>query len=112
MKRTSEIGVESGTSKVLDPARLSALEETGLMDSPPEDAFDRLTRIATRILGVPVSLVSLVDDHRQFFKSACGLPEPWATERETPLSHSFCKVAVESRRKPSRFQRPRRPTRL
>ncbi len=80
-----------------DPARLRALVETGLLDSAPEVAFDRLTRLASKILRVPVALVSLVDDHRQFFKSAVGLGEPWATRRETPLSHSFCQHAVASR---------------
>ena len=40
-----------------------------LLDSPPEEAFDRLTRLATTVLRVPVALVSLVDGDRQFFKS-------------------------------------------
>ena len=77
-----------------DPARLAALRRSALLDSPVEAAFDRLTRLATTILGVPVSLVSLVDGERQFFKSAIGLPEPWASQRETPLSHSFCQHVV------------------
>ncbi len=80
-----------------DPARLAALRRLAVMDTPAEEAFDRLTRLATRILGVPVSLVSLVDDDRQFFKSAHGLPEPWASRRETPLSHSFCQHVVAAR---------------
>lgn len=79
---------------VVDPKRLSALARTGLMDGPPEGAYDRLTRLATRVLHAPVALVSLVDDHRQFFKSAQGLPEPWASRRETPLTHSFCQHVV------------------
>jgi signal transduction histidine kinase len=70
--------------------RLAGLLSTGLLDSPPEEAFDRISRLAIRFLKVPVALVSLVDDRRQFFKSAIGLPEPWASQRETPLSHSFC----------------------
>jgi GAF domain-containing protein len=74
--------------------RLGALEETELLDSLPEESFDRFTRLVSRVLGVPVALVSLVDDRRQFFKSAQGLAEPWASERETPLSHSFCKHVV------------------
>jgi PAS domain S-box-containing protein len=41
-----------------------------------------------------VALVSLVDEHRQFFKSCVGLPEPWAARRQTPLSHSFCQHVV------------------
>jgi GAF domain-containing protein len=74
--------------------RLAVLEHTGLLDSPPEEAFDRLTRLAMRLLRAPVALVSLVDRDRQFFKSAAGMPEPWQTRRETPLTHSFCKHAI------------------
>jgi signal transduction histidine kinase len=70
--------------------RQRALAETGLLDSLPEAAFDRYTRLASRVLGAPVALVSLVDTDRQFFKSIVGLPEPWASARQTPLSHSFC----------------------
>lgn len=47
-------------------------------------------------MQTPVALVSLVDDHRQFFKSCVGLPEPWAKTRQTPLTHSFCKHVVSS----------------
>src|SRR5262249_36515683 len=83
---------------ILDAARLDALRRTCLLDSPPEAAFDRLTSLAATLLRVPVAYVSLVDDHRQFFKSQQGLPEPLALARETPLSHSFCKHAVDSRR--------------
>ena len=51
--------------------------------------------MAARLLGAPVSLITLVTDDRQFFKSAMGLPEPWASRRSAPLSHSFCRqVAV------------------
>jgi signal transduction histidine kinase len=81
-------------SPLTDSKRLSALQATGLLDSPPEEAFDRLTRLVMRVLGVPVALVTLVDDDRQFFKSCVGLPEPWATKRETPLTHSFCQYTV------------------
>ena len=80
-----------------DPARLAALANTGLLDSPPDAAFDRLTSMAARVLNAPVALVSLVDADRQFFASCFGLPEPWSTSRETPLSHSFCQHPVASR---------------
>lgn len=71
-------------------ARLAALQRTGLLDSPPEHLFDLITTLAAKALDVPVVLMSLVDADRQFFKSQCGLPAPWAERRETPLSHSFC----------------------
>jgi two-component sensor histidine kinase len=81
-------------SGMLSPERLEALRSTGLLDTAPEEPFDRLTQLVCRVLRVPVSLVSLVDADRQFFKSQQGLPEPWAETRETPLSHSFCQHVV------------------
>jgi PAS domain S-box-containing protein len=76
------------------PDRLAALRRTALLDTPPEEAFDRLTRMAARLLGTPVSLISLVADDHQFFKSAIGLPEPWASRRANPISFSFCGQVV------------------
>jgi hypothetical protein len=64
------------------------------MDTPTEAVFDRLTRLAAHLTNTPVSLVSLVDGNRQWFKSIVGLPDPWASRRETPLSHSFCQHVV------------------
>ncbi|MDB6064056.1 MAG: hypothetical protein JWR26_264 [Pedosphaera sp.] len=77
-----------------DPVRLAALRRLGLMDTPAEDVFDRLGKLAATIFRTPVALVTLVDDQRQFFKSCLGLPEPWASWRNTPLSHSFCQHVV------------------
>ncbi|HML20350.1 MAG TPA: ATP-binding protein [Aggregatilinea sp.] len=77
-------------SIIEDKERLALLQKLSLLDSPPDPAFDRLTRLASRILNMPISLVSLIDIDRQFFKSVVGLPDPWATLRETPLTHSFC----------------------
>lgn len=74
--------------------RLSALRRAELLDTQPEPEFDRVTRLLSRLLDTNVSLLSLVDQDRQFFKSSCGLPEPWAQRRETPLSHSFCQHVV------------------
>ncbi|MBC7871127.1 MAG: GAF domain-containing protein, partial [Chitinophagaceae bacterium] len=79
---------------IQNPDRLQILRDLLLLDSPEEEPFDRLTALASKIVGAPVSLVSLIDADRQFFKSALGLPEPWASDRETPLSHSFCQHVV------------------
>ena len=79
-----------------DPERLEALSRTELLDSPPEVAFDRLTQLATRLTNAPISLVSLVAEEYQFFKSTAGLPEALSDIRQTPLSHSFCQHAVAS----------------
>lgn len=77
-----------------DAARLASLEDTGLLDSEPEECFDALTALAARLLDAPTALMSLVDNERQFFKSQFGLGEPWASQRQTPLSHSFCQWVV------------------
>ena len=58
-----------------DPRRLAALAETGLVDSPPERAFDRVTRLVAEVLQVPVALFTLVTDERQVFKSSVGVGE-------------------------------------
>jgi GAF domain-containing protein len=80
-----------------DGERLEALHATGLLDSDVSPSFDRLARLAAHVLNAPVALVSLVDSDRQFFKSCLGLPEPWASRRGSPLTHSFCQHAVASR---------------
>lgn len=82
-----------GNAGVLsDPGRLAALDQSQLLDSPAEETFDRLTRLAARILRAPVSLVTFVDDKRQFYKSALGV----AQGRSDPLSHSYCQYVVRS----------------
>ena len=86
----------SSQSALNDPERLQALAKSRLLDSPPEPAFDRLTRLASRILDAPTSLVSLVGEDRQFFKSCVGLSEELELARETPISHSFCQHVVTS----------------
>jgi len=77
-------------------SRLAALQRLHILDTAPEASLDRLTKIACRMLRAPIGLVSLVDRDRQFFKSCVGLPEPLASERQTPISHSVCKHVVAS----------------
>ena len=66
-----------------------------LLDTPAEEPYDRLVRLAAKLLQAPVALVSLVDENRQFF-NCFGLPEPWSSTRKTPLSHSFRQHALEA----------------
>ena len=84
------------SAELHEQQRLAVLIAANLLDTPAEETFDRFTRLASAILNTPVALVSLVDHHRQFFKSSVGLPEPWATCRQTPLSHSFCQHVVKT----------------
>jgi len=69
--------------------RLAVLYGYGVLDTDFEERYDRLTRIAAGILGTPISLISLVDEDRQWFKAAFGLDT-----RETPRDISFCAHAI------------------
>ncbi|TQK03476.1 bifunctional diguanylate cyclase/phosphodiesterase [Herbaspirillum sp. SJZ107] len=80
---TAHVGASS------EPARIAALRATRLLDTPPEETFDHITRIACDALKVPMALVSLVDQERQWFKSRQGLDI-----EETPRSSSFCAHAI------------------
>jgi GAF domain-containing protein len=75
-----------------EPERLAALWSTRLLDTPPAEAFDRITRSVSELLNVPIALISLVDEKRQWFLSRFGLAVP-----ETPRDVSFCGHAVASR---------------
>jgi diguanylate cyclase (GGDEF)-like protein len=72
-----------------EKTRVAALRLLNILDTEPEERFDRLTRMAKRIFSVPIAQVTLVDTNRQWFKSSVGMPE-----RETPRDISFCAHAI------------------
>ena len=80
-----------------DADRVAAVRRTGLLDAPPEAALDRLTRIVCRSLRCSGGLLCLVTDDRQFLAGQHGLPEPAATDRQTPLAYSLCQYVVGQR---------------
>jgi diguanylate cyclase (GGDEF)-like protein len=72
-----------------EQSRLNILHSLHILDSSPEERFDRLTRLARRLFDVPIALISLVDADRQWFKSCSG-----TDLRETPRDISFCGHAI------------------
>ena len=85
--------------------RLASLHGLGILDTPPEERFDRITRLAASIFNAPMASISLVDRDRQWFKSSYGL-EAVESSRET----SFCSHAVAAQDilvVPDAFQDPR-----
>lgn len=72
-----------------EASRLTALRSLNILDTPAEERFDRLTRMAKRMFRVPIALVSIIDENRQWFKSNDGLEAC-----ETPRNISFCGHAI------------------
>ncbi len=73
----------------LEQRRVAAVRETLLLDTAPEPEFDELVATAAAVCGVPMSVVSLIDDKRQFLKAAIGIEV-----RETPREIAFCDYAI------------------
>ncbi|HVY85955.1 MAG TPA: HWE histidine kinase domain-containing protein, partial [Caulobacterales bacterium] len=73
-------------------AQSAALRGTGLLDSAPDPALDRITHLAATLLEAPAALITLIDyeGDRQFFASHVGLPEALKAGRQTPLEFSVC----------------------
>jgi GAF domain-containing protein len=74
-----------------ETARMEAVESLALMYTPAEERFDRITRLATRLLETPIALVTLVSEEKQWFKSSVGLDVA-----ETSRDVSFCGHAIAS----------------
>jgi PAS domain S-box-containing protein len=72
-----------------EAARLNALYQCNILDTPPENDFDSITRLAAYICETPIALISLVDDNRQWFKSKVGLEVS-----ETPRNIAFCAHSI------------------
>lgn len=86
---------EQAQRAIGDKRRLAAVKATGLLDSEVEEAFDRLTRLAVHLLDIPAAFVSLVDEDRDFYKSACGFGEPLASSRQLE-GPTFCHFTIQS----------------
>lgn len=77
-----------------DPNRLAALNASELLDTPADDAFDRIARLAVRLLKADAAFVSLLDADRVFFKSYVAAGGSLPEIREVPIEASFCPYAV------------------
>lgn len=74
----------------LEVARVAALNRYAILDTEPEQTFDDLVTLAAYVCKTPIAMLSLVDDHRQWFKSKVGVEV-----RETPVEISFCVHAIK-----------------
>ncbi|GAB2840962.1 hypothetical protein GCM10027176_51000 [Actinoallomurus bryophytorum] len=77
-----------------DPGRLAAVTATGLLETGPEDAFEDLAQLAASVTGCTRAFITLVDDHRSFWKSCVGVNAPELPTRQNPVRESFCYFLV------------------
>lgn len=79
---------------LLDPERLAAVAATGLLDTGPEEPFDRLTRLAAQVLDAPYAFITVVDASRAFWKSCVGVERADIADRQNTVEESFCQYVV------------------
>ena len=77
------------------PSRLAAVHATHLLDTGPEEAFDRLARLAGAVLGVPYAFVTIVDGSRSFWKSCIGVDATVMSDRQNAVEESFCQYVID-----------------
>lgn len=83
---------QSSAAMTPEARRLSTLRDLVVLDSEPEQVFDSIARLASRVCGTPIALLSLVDEERQWFKANVGMPGV----NETPRDVAFCDHAIRS----------------
>lgn len=88
--------VELAADPARDPKRLAAVTATGLLDTPGEEPFDRLARLAATVLGTPYAFITVVDQERSFWKSCIGVDATELADRQNRLEESFCQYVVGS----------------
>lgn len=91
MKVRHEINEAKCDLALQDKERLRYLDKTDLLSEAREQALDRLTTLASKLLDVPLTIVSAVGEDKQVFKSFHGLPEPWASSPSIPIDNSVCR---------------------
>lgn len=82
---------------IYEKKRLEALHEYDILDTPTEEEFDDITKISSKICECPISLITLIEENRQWFKSTVGVGDL----KETPRKISFCSVSIETPKIPS-----------
>lgn len=92
---TTRKRTQSCNRRLVDPARIRAVNNTGLMDAGRQAAFDRLAHLAATIVDAPLTIVSLVGAEKQYFVADHGLPSPFKESRELPIDSSICRYTLE-----------------
>ncbi|MEO5577297.1 MAG: GAF domain-containing protein [Gaiellaceae bacterium] len=94
MRSTEDFGPGSSPT---EPVQLAVAERVRLQDAKDRRVFDRLTRLVSSLLDVPVSLLQIADGDRLLFASVVGPDDPWSTMTEFPLHDAYCQFAIDAR---------------
>jgi DNA-binding response OmpR family regulator len=89
--------LQQAPASVLNDAERLAAVDALRPDSSGQAGLDRFTQLASKMLQVPVSTITLIDKDRQVYASHVGVGEPWASVGHAPLEYSYCQYAVTSR---------------
>lgn len=81
---------------VLAPARLAAARASGLLDTRPDEPFDRLAALAATLLETPLAFITVVDATRSFWKSCIGIELSGPADQENPIEESFCQYVIDA----------------
>ncbi|MCO4754167.1 MAG: GAF domain-containing sensor histidine kinase [Bacteriovoracaceae bacterium] len=95
MKIGNQPDTKDCKARIEDPKRLAALKELETLTSGQIEALDRLVKLASELLNLPLTFVTFVGTDKQYFKSFHGLPEPWKSDPQTSIDDSICRFTLK-----------------
>ena len=97
MNIEKQLDTEGCKARIEDPERLAAINDLGTFNQGQIESLDRLVKLASELLQLPLTFVTFVGKDKQYFKSFHGLPEPWKSKPETLIDDSICRFTLKGK---------------